>query len=225
MCPCGRAMPMVQSVVGRKDECIFMPDGRRLPSGNFYSVFRAHPDVLKFQIVQYGRSEILVKVLLRSSTADAPGLLRTLRGELLARLGRDTALELEVTDRFLTNADGKTLPVVRRIGARSVEEKQEYATSLQSLKVAWDLERKGQKLAKLDWNEAERVPSPTVRRALRNLLDNDHYACWYPDPDSSELYLEISTHDMPPDGSGLPAVADSVIADVKSWILRGAPND
>ncbi len=193
-CPCGRTMPMVESVVGRKDECIFMADGRRLPSGNFYSVFRAHPDVLKFQIVQYGRSEILVKLLLRSSTADAPGLLRTLRTELLARMGRDTALDLEVTDRFLTNSDGKTLPVVRRIGARSVEEKQEYATSLQSLKVAWDLERKGQTIAKLDWNEAERVPSPAVRKALLNLVDNDHYTCWYPDPDSSELLRAISDY-------------------------------
>jgi hypothetical protein len=45
------------------------------------------------------------------------------------------------------------------------------------------------------------------------------------DPDSSQLYLEISTHDMPPDGSGQPAVANDVIADLASWIRRGAPHD
>ncbi len=193
-CGCGRTMPMVHSVVGRKDECILMADGRRLPSGNFYSVFRAHPDVLKFQIVQYGRGEIAVKLLLRPGAPDIQGLLRTLREELQARLGREATLDLEVTDRFLTNSDGKTLPVVRRIGTRSVEEKQEYATSLQSLKVAWSLERNGQEVAKLDWNEAERVPSAGVRRALRELIDNDHNTCWYPDPDSGPLLQAISQY-------------------------------
>jgi len=193
-CSCGRNMPLIHSIVGRKDECILMPDGRRLPSANFYSVFRAHPEVLKFQIVQYGRSEIVVKLLLRQDATNVQGLLRLLREELHARFGRNIELDLEVTDRFLTNSDGKTLVVVRRPGTRSVEEKQEYATSLQSLKFAWALERKGQEIAKLDWNEAERVPSPRVREALRNLMDNDHYACWYPDPDSSQLLKAISEY-------------------------------
>jgi histidinol-phosphate aminotransferase len=199
-CRCGRTMPMVHSVVGRKDECIIMPDGRRLPSGNFYSVFREHPDVLKFQIVQYGRAEVAVKLLIRPGAPDVQGLLSTLREELRARLGQDITLNLEVTDRFLTNSDGKTLPVVRRIGTRSLEEKQEYATSLQSLRVAWNLERNGHEVFKLDWNEAERVPSPNVRKALRNLIDNDHYACWYPDPDPGQLLQAISAYvGVPPE--------------------------
>jgi phenylacetate-CoA ligase len=191
-CACGRNMPLVHSIVGRKDECIIMDDGRRLPSGNFYSVFRAHPDVLKFQIVQFGRNEIVVKMLMREGASDVPGLLRVLREELHARLGHDIELDLELTDKFLTNSDGKTLPVIRRSGTRSVEEKQEYATSLASLKFAWKLERSGQPVQKLDWNEAERVPSSRVRQALRNLTENDHYACWYPDPDSSQLLQAIS---------------------------------
>jgi phenylacetate-CoA ligase len=199
-CPCGRNMPLVHSIVGRKDECIIMDDGRRLPSANFYSVFRAHPEVLKFQIVQYGRSEILVKLLMQQSKPDLQGFLRHLREELHARLGRNVELDLEVTDKFLTNSDGKTLPVVRRPGTRSVEEKQEYVTSLQSLKFAWNCERKGEDVFKLDWNEAERVPSQKVREALREMIDNDHYACWYPDPDSSKLLNRISQYAGVPTG-------------------------
>jgi phenylacetate-CoA ligase len=198
-CACGRNMPLIHSIVGRKDECILMADGRRLPSANFYSVFRAHPEVVKFQIVQYGRNEIVVKLLIRDSAVDVTGLLRRLREELHARFGRNLDLDLEVTDQFLTNSDGKTLVVVRRPGTRSVEEKQEYVTSLQSLKIAWALERKGKEVAKLDWNEAERVPSPKVREALRDLINNDHYACWYPDPDSSQLLKAISEY------AGVPA--------------------
>ncbi|HZT70976.1 MAG TPA: aminotransferase class I/II-fold pyridoxal phosphate-dependent enzyme [Terriglobia bacterium] len=191
-CSCGRNMPLVHSIVGRKDECILMPDGRRLPSLNFYSVFRKYTEVLKFQIVQYGRSEIVVKLLLRPATTNVQGLLRKLEQELRARMGYEVSVELELTDRFLTNADGKTLSVLRRLGTRSVEEKQEYATSLESLALAWKLERHGEGVLKLDWNEADRVPSREVRKALQALLDNDHYSCWYPDPDSSELLEAIS---------------------------------
>lgn len=193
-CSCGRNLPLVHSIVGRKDECIIMPDGRRLPSLNFYSVFRKYGEVLKFQIVQFGRSEIVVKLLLREGCADVRGLLRRLTEELRARMGHDVALECELTDRFLTNADGKTLPVLRRLGTRSVEEKQEYATSLSSLAHAWRLDRDGEEVLKLDWNEAERIPSPRVREALRGVLESDHYACWYPDPDSSELVESISAY-------------------------------
>jgi phenylacetate-CoA ligase len=197
-CPCGRNMPLVESISGRKDECIITPDGRRLPSLNFYSVFREFSDVLRFQIVQYGRSEIVVKLLFRPEAADVQGQMNALRGELRARMGREVDLSLEVTDRFLTNPDGKTLPVLRRVGTRAVEEGQEYATSLQSLKLAWQLERQGQEVYKLDWNEAERVPSRRVRDVLRDAIENDHYTCWYPDPDNERLLQAISEYvDVP----------------------------
>lgn len=199
-CPCGRNMPLVEAISGRKDECIITPDGRRLPSLNFYSVFREYSDVLKFQIVQYGRSEIVAKLLFRPEAADVQGQMNALRGELRARIGREVDLSLEVTDRFLTNPDGKTLPVLRRVGTRAVEERQEYATSLQSLKLAWQLERQGQEVYKLDWNEAERVPSPRVRDVLRKAIENDHYTCWYPDPDNERLLQAISEYvGVPPE--------------------------
>src|SRR6185295_17299222 len=54
--PLEKYPPLIQSIAGRKDECIVTPDGRRLPSVNFYSVFRDQTEVLKFQLVQYGLS-------------------------------------------------------------------------------------------------------------------------------------------------------------------------
>lgn len=193
-CSCGRTMPLVHSVAGRKDECIVMPNGRRLPSPNFYSVFRDYRDILRFQIVQYGRSDIVVNLLLRPGSSDVSEMLRHLKHQLQARLGEEIRLDFDLTGRFMTNADGKTLPVVRRMGTRSVEETQEYTTSTSSLAIAWRLERSGENVLKLDWNEAERIPSPAVRKALQGMTANDHYACWYPDPDSKDLLAAISIY-------------------------------
>ena len=190
-CSCGRPMPLVETVVGRKDEAIVTPDGRRLPSVNFYTVFRRYSEVLRFQIVQYGRREVSVKLNLRPGSSDAAGLLARIRDELMIRLGPQVELTLEATDRFVTNADGKTPPILRRSGSRSIEEKDEYAVSSQ---VAWQADRQGQAIRKLDWNEPDRVASPRVREKLLSILENDRYLYWYPEADSPELSAKVAAY-------------------------------
>ncbi|HUD65757.1 MAG TPA: aminotransferase class I/II-fold pyridoxal phosphate-dependent enzyme [Candidatus Sulfotelmatobacter sp.] len=194
-CPCGRNMPLVHSIVGRKDECIIMADGRRLPSINFYSLFREFPEILKFQIIQYGRTEILTKVALRPQERGSFSLTQKLEDGLRQRVGSEVALEIEYTDKFITNSDGKTLPIVRKLGTRSIEEIEEYKISSQR---AWEVESKGQEVFKLDWNEADTIPSPAVADAVRQLLRNPHSIHWYPEGTSKELIAALAQY------SGLP---------------------
>jgi histidinol-phosphate aminotransferase len=190
-CSCGRNMPLIDAVSGRKDECIITPDGRRLPSVNFYSVFRECLGVAKFQIVQFGRSEISVKIALGPQAKDPESLRVRLEKELAARLGNTMNLQLEFTDRFITNNDGKMLPVIRKPGVRSVEEGNEYIVSSQA---AWARDRLGEPVYKLDWNEAARVPSVQVRESLQLLLDDNHAVCWYPEPASATLLRALSQY-------------------------------
>lgn len=190
-CACGRTMPLVESISGRKDDCIITPDGRRLPSLNFYTVFRKYAEVLKFQIVQYGRSEVTAKIGFRPEASGRESLVRGIKNELRARLGPEIALEVEVTDRFLTNADGKTSPILHRPGARSVEEMDAYVSSAQ---VAWTLDRQGELVFKFDQNEADQPPSPAVVEVLRSMIENPHSICWYPEPASEELLDTIGTY-------------------------------
>jgi histidinol-phosphate aminotransferase len=114
-----------------------------------------------------------------------------LERELRARLGSDISLLVEVTDRFLTNADGKTPPILHRPGARSVEEMAAYVSSAQ---VAWSLDRQGEQVYKCDQNEAERLPAPAVVEALRAAISNPHSVCWYPEPGSESLLDTIGTY-------------------------------
>ncbi|HUO17212.1 MAG TPA: aminotransferase class I/II-fold pyridoxal phosphate-dependent enzyme [Verrucomicrobiae bacterium] len=195
-CPCGRNMPLVHSIVGRKDECIIMDDGRRLPSINFYSLFREFPEILKFQIIQYGRTEILTKVALRPDARSSLSLTEKLEQEMRQRVGFTVKLDIEYTNTFLTNSDGKTLPIVRKLGTRSIEEREEYRISSQR---AWEIESTGEEVFKLDWNEADTVPSPNVMQAVQDLVRNPHSIHWYPEATSRELIAAIAKY------AGLPA--------------------
>ncbi len=184
--------PLVLSVAGRKDECIVTPDGRRLPSVNFYSLFRDHQQVLKFQIVQYGLSDVVVKLVLRPDITDPAPVLASLREGLQMRLGRAVRLDLEISDRFITNADGKTAPILRRSGSRGVEEHEEYIISSQQ---AWLPENSGFPILKLDWNEADATPAgERIRSVLQGLLTEPRYLNWYPAAESTALTEALSTY-------------------------------
>jgi phenylacetate-CoA ligase len=104
----------VRAMRGRKDECIVTPDGARLPSLNFYSLLQTYTDILRFQFVQTGVSSVTMKVSLRPGTPKAEALVFALREEVCKRLGPDLALEIEVTDQFLTSPDGKS-PTFKRL--------------------------------------------------------------------------------------------------------------
>jgi histidinol-phosphate aminotransferase len=184
--------PPVLTLAGRKDECIVTPDGRRLPSVNFYTVFRDQKEVLKFQIVQYGLSDVVVKLALRPGVTDTAQVLAGLRRSLLLRIGTEVRIEFDITDKFITNTDGKTIPILRRSGSRSVEENEEYAISSQQ---AWLPENAGLQVLKLDWNEADRTPcEPHVRGALQRLLDDRRYLNWYPEAESQALTHALSLY-------------------------------
>jgi phenylacetate-CoA ligase len=195
-CACGRNMPLVHSIVGRKDECIIMDDGRRLPSINFYSLFREFPEILKFQIIQYGRTELLCKIAMRPDAQHSYSLTVKLQEEMRQRVGSKVKLDIEYTDKFVTNADGKALPIVRKLGTRSIEEIEEYKISSQK---AWQIESKGEEVFKLDWNEADTIPSPAVMHAVQELLQNPHSIHWYPEATSRDLIAALAKY------SGLPA--------------------
>ncbi len=190
--PLDRYPPPVLAIAGRKDECIVTPDGRRLPSVNFYTVFRDAKEVLKFQIVQYGLSDIVVKLALRPDVTDPAPVLDALRRSLRIRIGSEVRLDFDITDKFITNADGKTVPILRRSGSRSVEENEEYVVSSQQ---AWLAENAGEQVLKLDWNEADKTPSEgPVRAALQRLVDDPRYLNWYPAAETEALTAALTRY-------------------------------
>jgi phenylacetate-CoA ligase len=105
--------PKVRAMMGRKDECLVTPDGARLPSLNFYSLLQTYTDILRFQFVQTDATNVVMKISVRPGTSNVDALTSVLRADVSKRLGSGLALEIEVTDQFLTSPDGKT-PTFKR---------------------------------------------------------------------------------------------------------------
>jgi phenylacetate-CoA ligase len=60
-CPCGRAMPVMREVLGRIEDVVVRPDGRRLV--RFHGIFVDQPHVREGQIVQETLSRIRVNIV------------------------------------------------------------------------------------------------------------------------------------------------------------------
>lgn len=60
-CPCGREMPVLKEVVGRMEDVIVGPDGRRMV--RFHGVFADQPHVREGQVIQEAVDRIRVKVV------------------------------------------------------------------------------------------------------------------------------------------------------------------
>lgn len=178
-------------VQGRKDDVIITPDGRRLPSVNFYSVFRSVPGVIRFQIVQFGASDIVVNIETTDAHFERHPAYVEVKEELSSRFGDAMSLEIRINQRFETNRDGKTPVVVRRRANKAVEERREYTLSSQ---VAWSRSRAGEDILKLDWNEADRLTSDRVREKLTALVQDPHSIIWYPEAYPQGLHQALANH-------------------------------
>ncbi|WP_372716745.1 phenylacetate--CoA ligase family protein [Novipirellula sp.] len=60
-CGCGRSMPVLKEVVGRLEDVLIGPDGRRMV--RFHGVFVNQPNVREGQVIQETRTRIRVKVV------------------------------------------------------------------------------------------------------------------------------------------------------------------
>ncbi len=179
------------SVQGRKDDLIITPDGRQLPSVNFYSVFRSAPGVVRFQIVQYGASDIVVNIETTETNFERSPGYAELRTELRSRFGDEMSVEYRLNLPFETSRDGKCPVVLRRRANKAIEERKEYTLSSQ---VAWTRHRNGESMLKLDWNEADASPSILVREKLAVLIQDPYSIIWYPEAYPKALHEALAQH-------------------------------
>lgn len=105
--------PVIRSITGRKDDCFLTPDGRRLPSLNFYSLLQSYTEILRFQFIQSAADNVEVRLSLRRNAQAVEALIKVLRAEIARRLGDNVTLHLTITDSFETSPDGKAPTFLR----------------------------------------------------------------------------------------------------------------
>jgi phenylacetate-CoA ligase len=116
-CSCGRGLPLLRRVVGRKLDVIDTPSGRKIPGEFFPHLLKEFPAVRRFQVVQESIQGI--KILIEPGN----GLHADVRSEVVkavrATVGDDLEIELVRVDAIGLTGAGKLNVVVNRISANA----------------------------------------------------------------------------------------------------------
>jgi phenylacetate-CoA ligase len=104
-CNCGRSLPKLRHVVGRKLDMIRSVDGRLLPGEFFPHMLKDVPSVLRFQVVQTQLDELLVKVVPDDTFSDEQE--RYIREQIARLLGDTVHIDLRRVEEIPLTATGK----------------------------------------------------------------------------------------------------------------------
>lgn len=94
-CPCGRTLPLMDSVKGRISEMFELPSGRKVNGEYLTTIFDAFPEVVDgFRVVQRRDLSIVVEYV-PGEKGDLTGALATVRQTLSEKIAGEVALELK----------------------------------------------------------------------------------------------------------------------------------
>lgn len=104
-CACGRALPRLGRVVGRKLDMIRSSDGRLLPGEFFPHMFKDVAGVRNFQVIQSQLDRLLVKVVSDNAFGEVEE--RYVRDQIARVLGGAVAIDLHRVDEIPLTPSGK----------------------------------------------------------------------------------------------------------------------
>lgn len=110
-CKCGRQMPVLQEVVGRIEDVVIGPDGRKMV--RFHGVFIDLSGVRRGQIIQESLSSI--RVLLECTDSYEMVLNETIVSRIQERLGSQVRVAVEIVGAIPLGPGGKFQAVVSRL--------------------------------------------------------------------------------------------------------------
>ena len=113
VCPCGRGLPLMGTVEGRKDDVIITADGRIMPRAGLDQIHEFVFNLERCQLVQEKLEEVVVRVLPRPGfgPADADELIQQLRN----RLGGGTRVRIEIVKQLDLTVSGKERFIVSKL--------------------------------------------------------------------------------------------------------------
>ena len=118
-CPCGRTSLRLAALKGRTDEIVRLTDGSHVHPLQVWDAIAAHPEVLRYQVVQIKPDCFELRVLLASEEAQARVAARL--APELSRLFRGAQVDVRRLDSEVANGRAKLRPVVAYRGRAADE--------------------------------------------------------------------------------------------------------
>ncbi|HET9065632.1 MAG TPA: hypothetical protein VFN22_07440 [Gemmatimonadales bacterium] len=115
-CACGRGLPRLARVTGRRLDVLTTPDGQRLPGEFFPHIMKEFASVQRFQVIQEVADEVIVRIVAPAwSAEDGARLAR----EVGAVAGGRLRVRVETVDVIPLTGAGKLKVVVNRLAERA----------------------------------------------------------------------------------------------------------
>lgn len=115
-CGCGRGLPRLARVTGRRLDVLTTPDGQQLPGEFFPHIMKEFTSVQRFQVVQEVADEVVVRIVAPTwSDTDAARLVR----EVGSVAGGRLRIRVESVDDIPLTGAGKLKVVVNRLAERA----------------------------------------------------------------------------------------------------------
>lgn len=112
-CPCGRGLPLMKLVEGRKDAYMQLPSGRILPPIVWPVITEKIQGIAHCKIIQEKRDVIKVQIVKgKYFLEDIPDRIKK---DILNALGETLHIEIEILDKIPRDNTGKFRPVVSKV--------------------------------------------------------------------------------------------------------------
>jgi len=118
-CACGRGLPRLSKVIGRRLDMLHTPDGRHVPGEFFPHLLKEFAAVRRFQVVQEAADRLELKIVVDDRWDDVANEL--LVREVRAVVGPAVRFDVRRVEQIPLTPSGKLQVVVRRQGVRSGE--------------------------------------------------------------------------------------------------------
>jgi phenylacetate-CoA ligase len=112
-CPCGRGLPLLQEVTGRRLDVLRTKNGGLIPGEFFPHLLKDFPAIVQFQVVQECLERIEIRAVLKSALSEADRRLMNVEFHKIA--GESVHVDFREVDSIPLTAAGKLQVVVNRL--------------------------------------------------------------------------------------------------------------
>ena len=113
VCSCGRTLPMIESIKGRANDFIVLPDGQIIASCFLVIIMQAFHDVAQYRIIQENKNVMVVQLVKgKIFNEQTPDLIKREIGKVV---NNTLSVEIKILDKLTRDESGKIRTVVSKV--------------------------------------------------------------------------------------------------------------
>ncbi len=113
MCSCGRTLPLMESVKGRANDFIVLPDGKRMASFFLVIIMQDFLDIVQYRVIQEQKDRILVQIVTGKEGSETTR--HRIKEEIESALQHRVTVRVETVQQIPKDPSGKIRTVVSNV--------------------------------------------------------------------------------------------------------------